>query len=764
MAHWIEPSASSGKSPLPGLHPLVAETLIRRGYGRPESARAFLDPAAYSPTPAADLPGLTAAADRLQQSIRAREPICVWGDFDVDGQTSTSILVSTLLALGAKVTYHIPIRAQESHGVNVPALTGIIDRGAKLILTCDTGITANEAVEYALSRGVEVIITDHHELPEILPPAAVLIDPKFLPREHPLASLSGSGVSYKLAEELLGRASSSPLAPDDLLDLAALGLVADLALLTGDARYLVQRGLEVLRGTHRLGLQIMLELSGVKPDHLSEEHIGFILGPRLNALGRLGDANPAVELLTTSDAGRARLIATQLEGLNTQRQLLTEQVTQAAEAQLQADPSLLAQPVLVLAHPTWPGGVIGIAASHLVDRYHRPAILFSTPAGEPAHGSARSIEGINITAAIAAQKDLLLNFGGHPMAAGLSLEQDKLPEFRARLARTVQEMAREVETEASLQVDAWLELPQADLELAEALETLAPFGPGNEKLVLATRDLTLRSRAAIGRNQEHLRLTLSDEAGNTQTVLWWDGAGEIMPEGRFDLAFTLRTSDWGGRRTAQLELVDYRIVEQTPVEIELPSLEVVDHRAAENPQAILASLPEGSLIWAEGEDKKGVGGKDRTELFHAETLAIWTIPPSIEILHAALRTVQPRRVILFAILPRQEEPREFLERLAGLAKFALNQRAGQASTAKMAAATAAREAAVRLGLEWLAAKGQLAVETNEGELHLGRGTPQENPYALGDLNDGLQIILDETRAYRTFYMNSETGRLLSLQN
>lgn len=764
MTHWIDPSHPSGKSPLPGLHPLVAETLIRRGHDRAETARAFLDPAAYSPTPAVDLPGLSTAADRLQKAIRGHEPVCVWGDFDVDGQTSTTILHSTLLALGADVTYHIPIRAKESHGVNLPALAGIIDHGAKLILTCDTGVNAHEAVEYALSRGVEVIITDHHELPQTLPRAAALIDPKLLPGDHPLVSLSGSGVSYKLAEELLGRASSSSLTADDLLDLAALGLVADLAILTGDARYLVQRGLEALRTNRRLGLQVMLEMAGVDPRHLSEEHIGFTLGPRLNALGRLGDANPAVELLTTTDAGRARLIATQLEGLNTQRQLLTEQVTQAAEAQLRADPSLLTQPVLVLAHPSWPGGVIGIAASRLVDRYHRPAILFSAPAGEPARGSARSIEGINITSAIAAQKDLLLNFGGHPMAAGLSLDAAKLPEFRARLAKTIQEMLGKVEREANLQVDAWLELPQADLELAEALDTLAPFGPGNEKLVLATRVLSIQSRAAIGRNQEHLRLTLSDEAGNIQTVLWWNGAGETMPEGRFDLAYTLRTSDWQGRRAAQLELVDYRIVEQTPPEIESPPLEVVDHRATEDPQAALASLPEGSLVWAEGDDKKIIGGKDRNELSPAETLVIWTIPPSAEILQAALRTVQPRKLILFANRPRSEESPAFLERLAGLAKFAIRQRAGQAQTAEIAAATAAREAAVRLGLEWLAAKGQLVVEADEHGLHLGRGTEGVISYALGDLSDGLTSVLEETRAYHTYYSNSEIGRVISLQN
>ena len=223
------------------------------------------------------------------------------------------------------------------------------------------------------------------------------------------------------------------------------------------------------------------------------------------------------------------MLALQLENYNAQRQLLCNQVTQAAESQLLANPSLLENPVLVLSHPAWPGGVVGIVASRLVDRYHKPAILFSTPENEPARGSARSIEGLNITEAIAAQKDLLLNFGGHPMAAGMALEKDNLPAFSARLGRTVEKMISEAGVEETeLTIDAWLDLSEVNPELAEALECLAPFGPGNGKLILATHDLVMQSSTSIGRNKEHLKLTVVDEAGKTQTVLWWNGAGETF--------------------------------------------------------------------------------------------------------------------------------------------------------------------------------------------------------------------------------------------
>ena len=755
---------------LDGLHPLIAQTLAKRGMTTPEKIQAFLFPDSYHPTPASALPGMDAALERLSSAIRAKESICVWGDFDVDGQTSTTVLVSALQTLGADlypaghVTWHIPVRAKESHGVNLENLARVIAAGAKLIVTCDTGVTAHEAVAYARSRGVDMLITDHHDLPETLPDAVAVINPKLLPKGHPLATLAGVGVAYKLAEALLPDRS-----PSDLLDLVALGLVADLALLTGDARYLVQRGLHALRNTQHLGLKVMMELAELNPSHLTEEHIGFVLGPRLNALGRLGDANPAVELLTTSDPVRARVLATQLEGLNAQRKLLCDQVCQAAEAQLRADPLLLTQPVIVLAHPVWPGGVIGIVASRLVERYGRPAILLAAPPGEPARGSARSIDGLNITAAIAEQKDILLNFGGHPMAAGLALEPERLPEFRRRLARSVEKQLGESQREeAELTIDGWLPLDEANLDLAEEIEKLAPFGPGNEKLVLASRNLTLKSSGQLGRNKDHLKLTVEDERGNLQSVLWWDGGVEELPSGKFDLAYTLRASDWRGQRQTQLEFVDFHVVEEAPIEVVTKKIEVEDYRNVENPRQLLSSFiclpPLGghpsSLVWAEAEHKKQLSGSDRNTLAPAQTLIIWTTPPSREELNAALETVRPEKVLVFAIDPSMDDVKAFLERLAGLVKFTLNQRAGRTSYSELAAATAQKATAVRLGLEWLTKRGQVTVQSDAGgELILTAGGPADEPAAL-TVESKLRSLLNETSAYRQHFGKADIKTLM----
>jgi single-stranded-DNA-specific exonuclease len=754
---WTDHHPSKSSQSLPGFPPLVSQTLLRQGVDTPEKARAFLNPDEYQPSAPENLPGLPEALDRLIDAVVRKEHICVWGDFDVDGQTATTILFETLRNLGAEVTYHIPIREKESHGITVPVLAGIIDAGAKLILTCDTGITAFDALRYAQSKKVDVIVTDHHDLQETLPPATAIINPKLLPSGHPLASLAGAGVAYKLAEALytttaLNRGGS----PDDLYDLVALGLVADLALLRGDVRYLVQKGLVALRNTKRLGIKTMLELAQVRPANLNEEHIGFNLGPRLNALGRLGDANPAVDLFTTTDPSRARVLATQLEGLNSQRQLQCSQVRRAAEAQIQAEPSLLELPILILSHSTWPGGVIGIVAGNLVEKYGKPAILFTTSGGEIARGSARSIEGVNISALIAAQKELLLNFGGHPMAAGLSLLQENFVQFSRRLQKTAGLMLEQAQIgEPEIQIDAWLNLPDISLDLAGEIETLAPFGPGNEKLVFATHDLLIQKSISIGRNKEHVKLTVLDETGYEQSVLWWNGAGEEQPKGKFDLAYSVRSTDWQGTPQVQIEWVDFRSVRDQVLEITGEKPQVIDHRMAKEPRKLLMEITqkESCLIWADGVEKKKVSGIDRNGVALKDDLVIWSSPPSPEILRSVLEIVKPRSVYLFAVDAPQITKQDFLKHLLGLVKNVLNNYQGKITVSELAASTNQTNSAVRFGLELLESMGQCDIQFNkDGEnLYISLDNPKKNESKSEQLNAKLDSILTETKAYIKYF-------------
>ncbi len=767
MTKWIEPTPvdiPDSFSAL-GLHPLAAETLVRRGISELSAAKAFLDPEEYTPTDAWDLPDMRIAVERIEQAIRAGESICVWGDFDVDGQTSTALLVQTLRILNADALWHIPVRATESHGIKIPYLKEIIDNGAQLILTCDTGVGENEAIDYANSRGVDVVITDHHDLPEMLPNALAVVDPKRLPEGHPLSTLPGVGVAYKLAEKLLGSkgfgSSATEVATTDLLDLVALGITADVADLYGDARYLLQRGLIELRQTKRIGLQTLFELAGINPLTVNEGDIGFAIAPRMNAIGRLGDANIMVDFLTTDNPQQARVVATQLEGLNTQRRLLTSQVYQAADSQLSNDPKLKETAVLVLAQKDWPAGVIGITASRLGERYRKPVILLSIGEDGKARGSARSVAGIHITQAIAAQKDILHGFGGHPMAAGMALDAEKIPAFRRRISQTINaSLGEEALPEATLQVEAWMTLNELSLELSAALSKLAPFGPRNPTLTLACRDLEISSVAKIGRNKEHLRLTVKDREENFQSILWWNAADEELPsEGsRFDLAFKMRTGEYQGQPQLTLEMVDFRITEEVEVEEKKGrKIEVIDWR--EEGGRFESLKVEGLQIFVEG--KSEIKGKNRYQLEKAAELSIYTSPPGQSELREMLEKVEPEKIYIIGIDPPEFTPQVFLTHLAGLVKYALAKKDGQTNISTLAAVTAQREATIRLGLEWLAAGGQVEVEVDLDNVQLSqtsevlKTSEVSGKYAQAELFLAIKGVLAETVAYRKHFHVSE---------
>ena len=563
MKHWIDPQSvdvPGALSDFVGGHPLVAETLVRRGFATVDAARAFLDANTYTPAPPSNLPGLPQAVDRILTAIRYKERICVWGDFDVDGQTATTILVETLRDLGADVFYHIPVRMTESHGVKIPALQQVLEDGAQLILTCDTGIDAHEAVDFANARSVDVVITDHHELPPALPQARAIVNPHLLSDDHPLASLPGVGVAYKLAEALYAHVNRA-VDVVKYLDLVALGIVADVAVQTGDTRYLLQRGLARLRDTKRLGLQELIKVAKINPAQITSDHIGFGLAPRLNALGRLADANVIVEFFTTTNPSQARILASELEGLNDKRRLLSDQVFAAAQVKIAQDPTLLDYAVLVLEHEAWPPGVIGIVANRLIELYHRPAILISTSRDGLGRGSARSVEGCHITDALATQEHLLTNFGGHAMAAGLGLPVNNIAAFRRGLSRAIKAQVGETLPQPILEIDGYLTLDDLSLGLVDDLERLAPFGSGNPSLILATCDLKIATNKPIGRDKQHLLVTVEDGDGAQQSIVWWRWNGAALPGARFDLAYTVRANDYRGQRELQVVWEDAREVE-----------------------------------------------------------------------------------------------------------------------------------------------------------------------------------------------------------
>lgn len=748
MKTWIEPAPVTVPDAFAlaiGGHPLVAESLLRRGITTLSAARGYLNPDAYHPASPFDLPEMDKAVERLHNALHAGEKIAVWGDFDVDGQTSTALLVSALRGRGADAVYYIPSRQTEGHGVHVPSLTRLLDAGVTLIITCDTGISAHDAIDYAQQRHVDVIVTDHHHLPPELPRAFAAINPKRLPESHPMRELPGVGTAYQLIRALSGDERR------DLLDLVALGMVADVALLVGDGRYLLQRGLAALRHAKRLGLRVMLEQADLDPARLTEEHIGFALAPRLNALGRLGDANQAVEFLTTDDLERARTLAVQIEGMNAERKLQVEQIYGAAQAQIDRDPALLDSAVLILSHPQWTGGIIGIVANRLAEEYNRPVILLTTPPDQPARGSARSVAGVDITAALEQHRDLLLTFGGHTMAAGLSLLPERIPDLRRVLSRAVKQTLGKIDTTPTLTLSGYVALDEITPDFVAQMERLSPFGAGNPSPVFAARDLALKSHSPVGRGGDHLRLTVEDRAGSTARLIWWNGGGESVPVGRFDLAFVPRMTDYKGERQLQIEWLDWRLTEGA-VEVAGLPFHIVDQRSDDS-----ITLDQ---LRAQHPDLQIYGEPDysRHELRRGSALVIWTIPPSPDVLAAAVKTVEPTTVYLCARDPGWDDIERFVKRFVGLIKHALTAKAGVIHVPTFAALMAQRETTILPAVEWVASMTGLVIQAADAETITvtPSGTPGTAPQAL---TNRMTDILRETAAYRTHYRRAEARNL-----
>lgn len=775
-----------------GGHPLVAQLLTQRGLGDPVRARAFLDPEQYIPAPPAALTGVTEAAQLLADAIRRRQRILVWGDFDVDGQTSTSLLVAALRRLAGedRVHFHVPNRFSEGHGMRLDKLKARVEQAETrpdLIITCDTGITDGEAVGYAKDQAITVVVTDHHDPPADLlavrPGAGrlwgataadvgragvrradAIVNPKFLPPGDPLRTLPGVGVAYKLVQELY-RISGREGAETDLLDLVALGIVADVAEQVHDARYLLQLGLERLRTTRRTGLLALMEIARVTPSAVDTEAIGFQLGPRMNALGRLEDATVAVELLTTRDPIRAGQLAARMERLNQQRRLLTSQISAVALEMIERTPALLDFNGLVIGHPAWHAGIVGIVASRLAEQFHKPTVLLLTPPGEAARGSARSIPGVDIGSAIAACSPLLLTHGGHPGAAGLSLLPENMDRFRRELDRQI-ELHRTPDIPPGLTVDAVIHLEGISLPLADDLRRLAPFGNGNPTPNFMSTGLTVVEDRRLGRDGGHRRLVVRNSTGATAPVLWFKSADSNLPTGPLDLVYTIGINEYRGERTLQLTYVDSRPTREDTIAITTaPQVKVHDYRMALPPPPLPG--PDQAVWYAEGirigTAAHAVAYAPRVEIERPASprpLVIYSVPPAPDLLTWLYETVRPVEVYLAGSVTTDDGLDDVLRQVAGMCKFAL-QRGRPLHIDRMAARLGTTEAVIRYSLLWLQSRGQITMlDWQSGDqVHIVRGDgPADNDEALW-IQAQLEQHLAEVRAYRRYFLRAAISDL-----
>jgi single-stranded-DNA-specific exonuclease len=779
-----------------GGHPVVARILALRGFLDPGAAAAFLNPELYTPISPWDIPGMEGVVALLRGAIARGEALRVWGDFDADGQTSTAVLVEALTVAGARVDYQLPSR-DEGHGLHRRAVDQAMRDGVSLLMTCDTGIGEDDAIRYGVSSGLTMVITDHHDLPTVLPPAQAIVNPKVLPSGHALHELSGVGVAYMVARALLEPQHSAARegaagrmdALAAMLDLVALGLVADVSREVGDVHYLVQRGLETLRHTTRPGLQALMQAAALDPASLDEQDIGFKLGPRLNAAGRLANSEMAVCLLLTRDPVEAQQLAEQLEALNRDRQARTEAVQAMVDGGLSRNPDLLRQPAIIIDGEDWETGVLGLVAGELAKRYDRPAILIGHRAGEDSVGSARSVEGIDVHEAIASQRGLLIREGGHPMAAGFALARENVSAFRRGVLQFLAQAGPVRPALPPLAVDAEIPWEEVDLTLAQQLARLAPYGPGNPRPVLVLRGGTLLRVEDVSRVREtaHRRLYLDSDVGRQLRFTWFNAGILPVPGDRLDLAFHLSLDRWHGQERAQAELVDWRPAEETlqkDVATLIAGREVVDWRQEPDLQSCLARLRERygpkAALWAEWGDGTpavpGVGTRYDLSGKRASILAVVTAPPGPDELRWVLTEVQPQVIYLLPPVA-VEEPTvpAFLERVAGMLRVALRAHEGWVDAVRMSARIGSRRATVVAALRWLEALGKVVLRYERGGLRAYEPNRQPPELELTtnqhDEEEGqranrqsqaqqvVRSLLEETKAYRRAYAEQPLSAL-----
>jgi single-stranded-DNA-specific exonuclease len=558
---------------LAGVPPIVAQLLLARDISDPSAALRFLGAALkdlYEPTA---LPGVPAAASIIVEMIRRGEQVCIYGDYDADGITATAVLFRCLRALGTDVFYHVPHRIDDGYGLHDDALRKIAARGAKLIVTVDCGITAIEQAETARSLGMKLVISDHHELGPRLPPADVVVHPKLPGGGYPFPGLAGSGVAFKLAWAICQEYEKATRVSGRLkqllitcLGLAALGTVADVVPLVDENRILVRHGISALQQSSIPGVRALLRITELSSKaQLESDDVAFTLAPRLNAAGRLGQAALAVELLTTDSEERAQSLAEYLHELNANRETLERRVYTAAKKQCEdlGDPG--AVPALVLSGRGWHPGVIGIVAGRLAERYHVPVavISFDEVSGRPGIGSARSIAGLDLHAALSACSHRLVTYGGHAAAAGLRIEESQVQGFRAEFCEHVATRLSSQDRVAELWIDGEAPLSALTRNIVEQIECLAPFGHGNPRPLLYTETVRLiEAPRRIGGGGRHLSLRLEQHGVTMRAVAF--GGGEWADElaaltQPIEVAFRPVLNTFRGRRNVELQLADWRI-------------------------------------------------------------------------------------------------------------------------------------------------------------------------------------------------------------
>jgi single-stranded-DNA-specific exonuclease len=539
----------------------LRQILFNRGYADKPSALNYLSASPPAGSDPFNLLGMRVAVARILSAISSGEQVAIYGDYDADGVTATALMVQVLSAVGARVEGYIPNRFDEGYGLNKEAIEHLKERAVSLIITVDCGIRSVAEAEYARELGLDLIITDHHHPGEQLPPAFAVLNPKQENDAYPDKNLAGVGIAYKLADGILvelrknGDTRALDFDETKLLDLVALGTVADLAPLTGENRHLVRSGLRTIQNPHRQGLQALMGVCGLVPSRIKATDIGFVLGPRLNAAGRLDSALASFDLLTTDNIYDAGRLAQQLDNQNRERQMITHETqSRAEEIALAADPDSM---LLFAADPDFNPGIVGLVASRLTERYYRPAIVAHIDT-EYTRGSCRSIPEFHITDALDQCEELMEHHGGHAAAAGFTVRNENLPALVSKLRSIAEDKLSGLDLKPVLQADLEIQLSNLVPEILEQLEIIQPTGYGNPQAVFVSRELKVNDHRLVGREGNHLKLTVSDGWISYDAIAFRQGHWHADMPLFIDLMYTFEKNEFNGKENLQLRVKDIK--------------------------------------------------------------------------------------------------------------------------------------------------------------------------------------------------------------
>ncbi|THE16024.1 single-stranded-DNA-specific exonuclease RecJ [Enterococcus hirae] len=625
------------------LSPLIGQLLWQRGYQEEDSIQKFLNPKEQALHDPYLMHDMDKAISRIQEAVINNEPILVYGDYDADGITSATVMKETLELLGAQVEVFLPNRFEHGYGPNRTVYQEKIDEGIQLIVTVDNGVAGHEAISYAQQRGVDVIVTDHHELPNELPPAYAIVHPRHPEGNYPFGELAGVGVAFKVATALL----EEP--PAEFLDLVAIGTIADLVSMTDENRTLVVLGLAAIRQSERIGLQALFDQSGVKIREVDETMIGFSIAPRLNAIGRMGDPNPAVELLATFDETRAKTLAEQLQLINEKRKATVEEITNEALAMINHE-----NQIHVLAKEGWHEGVLGIVAGKIMNQTGKPTIVLGVKEGKIAKGSGRSIEALNLFEMLNEMRELFTFFGGHHAAVGLTMPAENIDRLQEQMNQYIEKNQIDLSKGPVLMIDEVVSPKDITVEGIESLRLLAPFGTDNPEPTFLFKQVTVENTRRIGTTQQHLKLSIIDEASQLDAVAFGFGAeeNEFLTDD-VNVIGKLSINEWNGRKKPQLMVTDFAV----------DGLQVFDWRAKryrimpeEVKEAVYVAFSEQSLKELNEEVQKQVilfedlaTFEERLHAQRIHSLVIVDCPEELNVLKEILSIGSFSRIYLLGI-------------------------------------------------------------------------------------------------------------------